>query len=83
MIGFRPALLATVSALALSLALVAGPAQAHDDMAAPNAAPLPAGVSDIVRDPTDLPPEIGKRGPTHAIAQCEDLGAGQARGRAP
>jgi nitrite reductase (NO-forming) len=67
----------TVSAAALLLLLAAGaPASAHDmpgmeGMAGTPKPPLPAGVTDIVRDPSDLPPEIGNRPPAHIVVNLE------------
>src|SRR5579859_6505881 len=66
-----------VSAAALTLALSAGgaiPAWAgHDmiDLHAVGAAGLPEGVADIVRDPSEVPPAIGKRAPAHVLVDLQ------------
>jgi nitrite reductase (NO-forming) len=69
-----------VSALVLPLVLgggVASPDLAGHDMidlhaaAADSATPLPEGVVDIVRDPAEVPPPIGKRTPTRVRVELE------------
>ena len=71
--------LTAASALAL-LAFIGGTATpalaAHDDMTAlPSGAvpPLPEGVVDIVRDPSEVPPPIGKRPPQHVRVDLETV----------
>ena len=66
-----------VSALAMAVffGLAAMPARADHDMidlhAAEHPAPLPEGVADIVRDPSEVPPPITRRTPTHVHVDLE------------
>lgn len=72
--GRRP-VLATVAALALIAGAAGLPSPLLASAPPPHAAPMTQtpGVTDIVRDPSDLPPPINAKGPRHVRVDLETV----------